>query len=355
MNPKISVIIPVYNVEPYLRQCLDSVVNQTYRNLEIIIVDDGSPDNCGRICDEYAKKDDRIRIIHKENAGVSAARNDGMRIASGEWTTFVDSDDWLDLDYYERMVSSMPQEKSDIFCAGGLVEDYLDKQKLKYVFDAPFLDRGEAVRTALEAKTLAQNCGTDRKSDSGTVAVCWNKFYRTGFLQENGFCFDVRLHPMEDILFHLNVYSKATAIAGCTCIGYHYRQNVSSSAMRRFNPSWPEMFYICVNSMADFVKAQPKSELLENAMYARVINLSVLLFRCYFCHPENTKSYRTISKEVVEYKKHTIVNTAIHQKSNRYLSWKQILFKYLLRLPAIWPIWMAFRSGLLRGIKKWLN
>ena len=106
MEEKISVIIPVYNVEPYLRKCLDSVINQTYRNLEIIIVDDGSPDNCGAICDEYAARDDRVIVIHKKNGGVSAARNDGIRIASGKWITFVDPDDWCEPDYYEMLISS---------------------------------------------------------------------------------------------------------------------------------------------------------------------------------------------------------------------------------------------------------
>lgn len=347
MNPKVSVIIPVYNVEPYLRQCLDSVVNQTYRNLEIIIVDDGSPDSCGRICDEYAAKDDRIRIIHKKNAGVSAARNDGMKIASGEWITFVDSDDWLDVNYFDRMVSSMPEEKPDIFFAGGYVVDYPDRQELKYIFETSFLNRGETIQTTLVARTLAQRYGTDRKSDSGSVAMCWNKFYKTCFLQENDFCFDVRLHPMEDVLFHLNVYSKATAIGGCICIGYHYRKDVDSAATRRFNPSWPEMFYTCVNNIANFVETHPKRDFLESAMYARVIQLSVFLFRCYFCHAENMKSYRIISKEIKEYKKNPIVNRMLHHKGNRYMTKKQILLKYLLRLPMIWPIQIVFRGGLM--------
>lgn len=109
-NPKLSVIVPIYNVEPYLRQCLDSIVNQTYRNLEIILVDDGSPDNCGAICDEYAEKDERIFVVHKQNGGLSAARNDGIARATGEWITFVDSDDWCDTDYYEQLFKALENE-----------------------------------------------------------------------------------------------------------------------------------------------------------------------------------------------------------------------------------------------------
>ena len=97
---KISVIIPVYNVEKYLKRCLDSVINQTYKNLEIILVDDGSTDNSGKICDEYAKNDKRIIVIHKENGGVSVARNIGLDICTGDYVNFIDSDDWIDLKFF---------------------------------------------------------------------------------------------------------------------------------------------------------------------------------------------------------------------------------------------------------------
>ena len=103
-EPKISVIVPVYKVEPYLRKCLDSIVGQTYQNLEIILVDDGSPDGCGAICDEYAAQDKRVRVIHKANGGVSSARNAGLTAATGEWIGWVDSDDWIEPDMYERML-----------------------------------------------------------------------------------------------------------------------------------------------------------------------------------------------------------------------------------------------------------
>ena len=97
-QPLISVIVPVYKVEPYLDRCVQSIVNQTYKNLEIILVDDGSPDHCPAMCDAWAEKDSRIRVIHKENGGVSTARNAGINIAKGAFFTFVDSDDWIDRD-----------------------------------------------------------------------------------------------------------------------------------------------------------------------------------------------------------------------------------------------------------------
>ncbi len=114
MKPLISVIVPVYNVEQYLNKCVDSIINQTYKNLEIILVDDGSPDRCGEICDEYAEKDDRVKVIHKENGGQGSARNMGLDICKGEYIAFVDSDDWIDLDMYECMMSDLLEYAADL-------------------------------------------------------------------------------------------------------------------------------------------------------------------------------------------------------------------------------------------------
>lgn len=102
-NPLISVVVPVYKVEQYIHRCIDSILNQTYKNLEIILVDDGSPDNCGKICDDYAKKDKRIKVIHKKNGGLSDARNAGIKVATGEYIGFVDSDDWISKNMYEKL------------------------------------------------------------------------------------------------------------------------------------------------------------------------------------------------------------------------------------------------------------
>lgn len=113
-NPLISVIVPIYKVEPYLRRCIDSIVNQTYTNLEIILVDDGSPDGCPAICDEYAAKDNRIVVIHKENGGLSDARNAGLDICKGEYITFVDSDDWIADCFIEVLASSIQDTNAEI-------------------------------------------------------------------------------------------------------------------------------------------------------------------------------------------------------------------------------------------------
>lgn len=117
-TPLISVIVPVYKVEEYLRKCVDSIRNQTYKNLEILLVDDGSPDDCGAICDELATQDPRIRVIHKENGGLSSARNAGLDIAQGEYIGFVDSDDWLEPETYQWLMDMALSEKVKLVCGG---------------------------------------------------------------------------------------------------------------------------------------------------------------------------------------------------------------------------------------------
>lgn len=125
---KISIIVPVYNVSKYIRKCLDTIINQTYTNLEIILIDDGSTDNSGKICDEYAKIDSRIKVIHKENGGISSARNAGIKSATGKYIGFVDSDDWIDLDMYNRLYNNLKNENAEISCCNRLLV-YSNKQK----------------------------------------------------------------------------------------------------------------------------------------------------------------------------------------------------------------------------------
>lgn len=112
--PLVSVIIPIYKVEPYLRRCIDSVISQTYTNLEIILVDDGSPDNCPAICDEYAQKDNRIKVIHKRNGGLSSARNAGLDICKGDYISFIDSDDWVSPSYIQTLLKNALEKNADI-------------------------------------------------------------------------------------------------------------------------------------------------------------------------------------------------------------------------------------------------
>lgn len=172
MGELISVIIPIYKVEAYLDECIASVIAQTYSNLEIILVDDGSPDNCPQICDEWAAKDSRIRVIHKENGGISDARNAGIEIANGDYIAFVDSDDWILPQMYETMLAALTRENADI-CACSILSCHPDRQ-IKWGCMEYTTGGSEQVLSMLY-------------KDTAYPVSVWNKLYRRELWAETRF------------------------------------------------------------------------------------------------------------------------------------------------------------------------
>lgn len=149
-NPLISVIIPVYKVESYLNRCVDSVLNQSYKNIEILLVDDGSPDKCGEICDQYAEKYGNVKVIHQKNQGLSAARNTGIREAEGEFLGFVDSDDFIEEDMYQVLLQNIISSNADI-AIGGIIDCYEETGKMYAQFDGEVnvYNGNEAIKSVL--------------------------------------------------------------------------------------------------------------------------------------------------------------------------------------------------------------
>lgn len=175
---KISVIIPVYKVEAYLRQCVDSVLAQTYSNLEVILVDDGSPDGSGAICDEYAAKDSRVKVIHKENGGQGSARNAGLDAATGEYLAFVDSDDWIDPDMYEKLLALLQEHDADI--AEGSYRFYRPWKTSNQILECP---NTQSV-AVWEGKKIIERFYFGPDTFSDVAVMVWNKLYKASLLRE---------------------------------------------------------------------------------------------------------------------------------------------------------------------------
>lgn len=249
LHPKISVIIPVYNVEEYLRKCLDSVINQTYKNLEIICIDDGSPDNCGAILDEYAKKDNRIIVVHQENAGVSSARNRGLDIAKGEYIAFVDSDDWLEPECYEFSVKEFEKDSDiDLVSWGVNVIDEKNIETLKYNhlvnwYKYPF-----------SGKKLSSEYIKNR-----LTGALWRLLFKGSIIKNNNIKFaDLKLG--EDLLFVIEYLLFVQYIYFSDNYLYNYilRQD---SAMDKFHPEKNALFAIssflsCTKEFINFCKKE---------------------------------------------------------------------------------------------------
>lgn len=173
----ISIIVPIYKVELYIHQCINSILAQTYADFELILIDDGSPDNCGVICDEYAKRDDRIRVIHQENAGVSAARNAGIEVAKGEFICFVDSDDYVDKDYLELVLETFTEDV-DWVCFGYRTINILGTEVGKWSHEKQVYDlSATSARGDFIAYELLQHRVTWE---------VWNKVFRRSIIIENG-------------------------------------------------------------------------------------------------------------------------------------------------------------------------
>lgn len=208
MEKMISVIVPVYNIEKYIVECIESLVNQTYKNLQIILIDDGSKDSSGKICDDYAKRDSRIIVIHQLNAGAAAAKNSGLRKASGEYLAFVDSDDYIELDTFSQTVKILEKNKADVvqFCFRDL---YTNK-----TVDNTFSDSTYTVEQYLAKYTEDWTCG-----------LLWDKlFVRSLF---DGIFFEEG-NVIDDEYFTYQGIMNAKKIVRYNCVFYNYRKRKTS-------------------------------------------------------------------------------------------------------------------------------
>ncbi len=209
-EPKISIIVPIYNVERYLRECLDSILAQTFGDWECILVDDGSPDGCPQICDEYAARDPRFRVIHRANGGLSAARNSGLRVAQGKYIGFVDSDDWIAPQLFERLYRLITEYGTDM-AQVGLQKEYVGYSRPKSLVNhVSVLDRKEIVRGIVCVRRISD--------------TMWNKLFRREVINTEfpeGKIFEdaaVLNHWVRDI--------RSAVLAPDTL--YHYRMRKSS-------------------------------------------------------------------------------------------------------------------------------
>lgn len=208
---KLSVIIPIYNVEKYLRRCIESVLKQTYLNLEIILVDDGSTDGCEKICDEYKEKDERVSVIHKKNGGLSEARNFGLKLVTGEIVTYLDSDDYIDANMYEKMIKAMRDKEADIVVCGTYI-DYEDgSTKIKSEKKEKILNTEEAL---IELNSFS----------SFDMSVC-NKIFKKEIIKDIDFPVGKK---SEDYFVMYQYFARAKKVVIINEAKYHYFQRSNS-------------------------------------------------------------------------------------------------------------------------------
>lgn len=217
--PQISVIVPVYNVERYLTRCINSILNQTFIDFELILVDDGSPDNCPSICDEFKSKDKRVKTIHKQNGGISSARNTGIDLAEGEYLSFIDSDDWIEKDMLQVLYELAVSKKADVAeCAFQRVEEEEQRQKLCNITPKISERSGEAAIVALY-------------SGAGASNAVWNKLYKRRVFDSLRFPEGINY---EDSYLMPQIVYTANKVVYTTYVGYYYFQRCGSITKSEF-------------------------------------------------------------------------------------------------------------------------
>lgn len=234
-SPLISIIIPVYKVEPYLRQCLDSVLAQTYPHWEAICINDGSPDNCGAILDEYAAKDSRFIVIHQENQGVSVARNRGLEIMQGKYVTFIDPDDWIEHDTLEHIYNATKVGNAELI-QFGRTNHYPDGHKLTYVLHNKF-NKNKKNYIIHEINI---------KLNEEISVYIWSKAYQCNIIKSNNLKFTENIKICEDAEFVLNYLSYCSFVTFINIPLYHYRLDIGITALlRKKTASIEDVIEIC--------------------------------------------------------------------------------------------------------------
>lgn len=259
-NPKVSVIVPVYNVEKYLRRCVDSILSQTFTDFELLLVDDGSKDKSAVICDGYAAEDHRVRVFHKENGGVSSARNLGIEEARGEWISFVDADDWINSDYFENLLKAV--KNSDMVISG---------------FQYVLLRGGKLffLNTVTPSLKLSYN---ELFSLPHTMSTPWCKLFKANIIKGNAVMFDEKMKMGEDTCFVNSYLCYVKNICFSEYSGYKYMYGSVVDLGLKYKMTTSEFVYHLTHIVESM---QRVSRILGISINASIIKERKFFFNLY--------------------------------------------------------------------------
>jgi len=273
-QPLVTVVVPIYNVEKYLKRCVDSIINQTYKNLEIILVDDGSPDNCPKICDEYAKKDHRVKVIHKLNEGLGMARNTGIENATGKYICFFDSDDYVDLTTVEECCFLAEKESADLVCFGHIEESF-DGKILANRIPVPPKDVfvGEEVTQILMPMTLSYDA---RHGEDWNLSLsAWCEMFSMDIIRKQGWRFvSEREIISEDIYSVLEYYQYSKKVVFIKKPFYHYISNPVSLS-KSYRPDRYEKLKTLANKLTELSLNMGLGEILRQRIITIFLGLTI--------------------------------------------------------------------------------
>jgi len=354
---KFSVVVPVYNVEKYIGFCIESLQKQTLKEIEIILVDDGSPDKSGEICDLYAAKDARIIVIHKKNGGVSAARNDGMDIAKGEYIIFCDSDDWLPENALEKLYNKGVEVNADIVI-GNVYQSNDGKEILaKFYRDEFVTEDREFIDKMIQADFYKTYCPLpDHSGPAFGYGGPWNKAVRLSMLKKAKIKFDVRVKGIfDDIIYTAHILANAKKVAYIKDPVYYYRI-IPTSITRTYKVNALEINSAIFTCWQEFVKKYDTHNMFIKPYYANVIRRFIETLPIYFFSEKNTKSLPAIFNEISFVLNSEPYKTAVKEIEIKKLSKYQRSICYMMRLSSPYGIYLLFKvKQVLKKINKCLS
>lgn len=327
-NIEVSIIVPVYKVpEQCLIRCIESIISQTLYDIEIILVDDGSPDNCGDICDSYAKRDSRVNVIHKENGGLSSARNCGCMAAMGKWIMFVDGDDWIEPDMCRVMLEHGENSKVQLVMCG-MYKDY-GKSSIAYKYYIK-----EKTYKNNECKWLQQQLLVY----NGNIAVAYCKLIDRKLLIDNKIFHNESLRQgAEGLEFNLRLFEKVKSVEFLDIPFYHYIYNENSISASH-DESNHEFVLMCFEKIKEFINNSENKEILTSLYNNRLLYVIITTAISGYFNPSNKEPYREKKRKYEEYLNKPIIFEILHSKQECKLDKKRECVLFFIKHRIFWVL-----------------
>lgn len=339
-EPTISIVVPVYKVpEKYLNKCIESITQQTYANIEVILVDDGSPDNCGKICEAFAVKDGRIKVVHKKNGGLSSARNTGYQQAKGKYLMFVDGDDWIEPEMCKIMVGYAEKNQVDIVMCAMIKEYEHTTERYEYNLDSERIYRNEECKW-LQEQILHYNAN---------ISVAYCKLILKSVLDNNQITHDENLRQgAEGLEFNLRLFEYVKSAYFINMPFYHYVYNDNSISASHNEDNH---YYVlrCFEKIKDFISHSSNKDNLEYWFYNRLLYVVVTTAISGYFSPSNKETYVQRKKKFKKFVENEILCEAFNRKCYADISFQRRVVLTLIRFRMYMIINML---GMLRRMQK---
>ncbi len=319
--PKVSIIVPVYKVETYLKRCVDSLINQTLEDIEIILVDDGSPDNCPQMCDEFAKQDHRIKVVHKQNGGLSSARNAGIKISTGDFLGYIDSDDYAEPDMFEKLYVCAIENNVDFVMADYYRISNDSKSSKTLDIRGGLYTKQDIINEIFPILIMRESV------DYGPLLPVWNCLYKTEFIKQNNLYFDEEIKWSEDCIYSsiLGYKSNSFYYLKGECV-YNYIYNIGSISTSYKPLSW-QVYCLMNKKFREFFENKNDYD------FSRQLDLHILYFACSVFSQLKYSNYNFWQKYKI---RKTVLNTpsltnAVKKLKLPNVNWKFKIILWLIK------------------------